>query len=310
MGKLTGAWAGGLTAGLFCLALGKALAAPLEVIATTPDLRSVVQAIGGERLQAASLIADGGNAETYQPRPQDIQKLRAAAMVVRIGLDFDLWLDPLLAKAGRDDLRRGGRGHIDVSNGIALLEVRSAVLDAGSGHGHGGGNPHYWLDPANMEIISTNIVNGLLQVDAGYADYYRRNYQRFVDVLRQNAELWQQRMAEFAGRPLLVYHDSWAYFARRYRLHVVAIVEPKPGIAPSPSRLASLIGDIRRQQINTLVRQVVDPQDSTDLLRDRTGIGVATLAASVGELAPATDYVALMQYNIDTLARALRVTAR
>lgn len=291
--------------GLLLLSSVYVQAATLEVVATTPDLRSLVETIGRQQVQVSNLIAAGSNAETYQPRPQDIQSLQHATLVVRIGLDYDLWLDPLLKKTGRNDIRRGGTAHVDTSNGIALLEIRAAALDASSGHGHGGGNPHYWLDPHNAEIISTNILNGLLRVDPGNSKLYEKNHQQFVKALRSKSTDWQNRMATCAGKPVLAYHDSWAYFARRYRLHVVDIIEPKPGIPPSPARLASLFNTIRQQQVAAIIKQPYDPDNTPRLLADKTGVPVVVLASSVGALPQAPDYLAMMDYNITTLAAAL-----
>ena len=41
------------------------------------------------------------DAEDYQPKPQDVLRLKNARMLVRVGLDYDLWVDRLLAQAGK-----------------------------------------------------------------------------------------------------------------------------------------------------------------------------------------------------------------
>jgi len=59
------------------------------------------------------------------------------------------------------DLRRGQAGHIDASLGVTLLDVYAGGAGPGDGHAHGSGNPHYWLDPKNGEIITANILERL-----------------------------------------------------------------------------------------------------------------------------------------------------
>src|SRR3954470_14134172 len=89
--------------------LGLAAAQPvtterLAVAPTPSDLRSLTEAVGGTRVNVTSLVPPGLDAEEYQPRPQDLARVAQARMIVRVGLDFDVWLDRLLVKAGA---RRG-----------------------------------------------------------------------------------------------------------------------------------------------------------------------------------------------------------
>ena len=45
--------------------------------------------------------------------------------------------------------------------------------------------------------------------------------------------------------PIVAYHNSWPYFARRFRLDFVGFIEIKPGVPPSPSHLAGICVDMR-----------------------------------------------------------------
>ena len=81
----------------------------LQVVTTTTDLRSLAEAVGGDRIVAVSLVPPNLDAEEYQPKPQDVLRLKQARLLVRVGLDYDLWLDRLLAQAGRPEISRGGR---------------------------------------------------------------------------------------------------------------------------------------------------------------------------------------------------------
>lgn len=278
--------------------------AALAVVTTTSDLQSIAEAVGGSQVVATSLAPPLTNAETFQPRPQDLQRLQAAALVVRVGLDYDRWLDGLLKKTGRADLMRRGRAHVDASYGIALLDIRSAVLDATSGHGHGAGNPHYWLDPRNAEIVSANVQQGLSRVDPEHAPAYAANRERFVAALRARQRDWEARLAALVGQPVLAYHDSWAYFARRFRLRIVDVIEPKPGIPPSPARLAALLRTMQQERVRAIIRQPFDPESMPRLLAQKSGAKIVVLAASVGALPPARDYFAMMEYNVAALAAA------
>ena len=80
-------------------------------------------------------------------------------------------------------LRRGGTGYVDASLRIALLDLRGASVGPGDGHAHGSGNPHYWLDPVNAEIITGNILEALARLDPANGCYYENNRLAFLDRL-------------------------------------------------------------------------------------------------------------------------------
>src|SRR5262245_42948677 len=73
---------------------------PIAIVTTTSDLRSLAEAVGGARVSVTSLVPPGLDPEEYQPRPQDLVRVSKARIFVRVGLDFDLWFDRLLAQAG------------------------------------------------------------------------------------------------------------------------------------------------------------------------------------------------------------------
>src|SRR5205807_8048447 len=133
----------------------------IPVVTTTTDLKALVEVVGGAGVAVTSIAPATMDAEDYQPKPQDVARVGGARLVVRVGLDYDLWFDRLLAQSGRTDLMRGQAGYVDASYAIAVLEVRGASVGPSDGHAHGNGNPHYWLDPKNAEIITATILEAL-----------------------------------------------------------------------------------------------------------------------------------------------------
>jgi ABC-type Zn uptake system ZnuABC Zn-binding protein ZnuA len=277
----------------------------LSVVTTTADLRSFTEAVGGARVEVAALTPPGLDPEDYQPRPQDLVRVKKAQAVVRVGLDFDLWADRLLAQAS-GSVRRGAPGYVDASFGIATLDVRGLSI-GGEGHGHGSGNPHYWLDPRNAEIVTGNIQAALASIDPAHADAYAANRLAFLSRLEGRLKDWDERLAALRGVPLVAYHNSWPYFARRFRLEFIGTVEPKPGVPPSPAHLASLIGRMNVRGARIIVRQPHEPSKDAVFVAQRTGGVVAVLAASVGALPGADDYLSLFDVNVAALRAAAGV---
>ena len=278
----------------------------IPVITTTTDLRSLTEAVGGERVAVTNLVPAGMDAEEYQPKPQDALRLKSARAVVRIGLDYDLWAERLLLSAGNPAIRRGGAGYVDASYGIATLEVRGISVGPSDGHAHGHGNPHYWLDPHNAEVITASIVAGLSRVDPDHSAAYEANRAAFLTKLQSKLAEWETKLAPLKAMPIVAYHNSWPYFARRFRLDLVAFIEVKPGVPPSPSHLAGVVRTMRARGVRLIVREPHEPQRDVDFVASKTGAKVVTLAASVGALLQANDYVALFDANVAALLAAVQ----
>ena len=290
------------------LALGQTTPARAEdrirVVATTTDLRSLTETVGGDFIDAVSLVPSNFDAEEYQPKPQDVLRLKDARLVVRVGLDYDLWFDRLLDAAAARELRRGGPGYVDASYGIAPLEVRGVTIGPGDGHAHGSGNPHYWLDPRNAEFITANILWGLTHIDPAHAKTYEANRQAFLARLSVKLTEWEARLAPLKGMPLIAYHNSWPYFARRFWLDFADFLEIRPGVPATPSHLAGIIETMRTRGVRIVVREPHEPERDVTFVAAKSGASVVVLAASVGALPGADDYLSLFDTDVAALVDA------
>jgi ABC-type Zn uptake system ZnuABC Zn-binding protein ZnuA len=276
----------------------------IQVVTTTTDLRSLTEAMGGERVAVTSLVPPNLDAEEYQPRPQDVLRLKDAGMIVRVGLDYDLWLDRLLTQAGNLEIGRGGPGYVDASFAIAALELRGMSVGPGDGHAHGSGNPHYWLDPKNAEIITGTVVECLARIDPANASLYEANRAAFISRLQSKIADWETKLAPLKAIPLVAYHNSWPYFARRFRLDFAGFIETKPGVPPTPAHLAGIVQTMRARGVRLVVREPHEPERDVNFVAGKAGATVVTLAASVGALPGADDYIALFDTNVDALTQA------
>jgi ABC-type Zn uptake system ZnuABC Zn-binding protein ZnuA len=286
------------------LALPCAAQERIAVVTTTSDLKSLVEAVGGDRVAALNLAPPTLDAESYQPKPQDVLRLKSARLFVRVGLDYDLWADRLLAQAGRPEIARGGPNYVDASRGIAVLELRGMSVGPNDGHAHGSGNPHYWLDPENAGIITATLLEALARIDPDHAADYESRRTAFVTRLNERLGAWQAALAPLKGVPIVAYHNSWPYFARRFRLDFLDFIEIKPGIPPGPAHLGGLLQAMRTNGAHLIIREPNDPARDVAFLAGKAGAAIATLAASVGALPAAGDYLALFDTDVAALKTA------
>src|SRR5262245_26477998 len=67
-----------------------------RVVTTSADLKSLVEAVGGDRVEAESLAAPEQDPHGIELKPSQLARLRSAEVLVRIGLDHEPWLDRVL----------------------------------------------------------------------------------------------------------------------------------------------------------------------------------------------------------------------
>jgi ABC-type Zn uptake system ZnuABC Zn-binding protein ZnuA len=120
---------------------------------------------------------------------------------------------------------------------------------------------------------------------------------------------WQSLLAPHRAARLITYHNTWPYFARRFRLDVVDVIETKEGVAPSPARLAKLAAVMRDQKVRVILQEPFEPDEAAQLLARRTSAAVVKLAPLVGSLPEAADYLSLFDTDIGRLAGALAATS-
>ena len=185
------------------------------------------------------------------------------------------------------------------------MEIRGQSVVNEGGHAHGVANPHYWLDPENAAIVTAGIAEALARRIPAEAARILANRERFLGELNARLQRWSAQLAAFTGVKLIAYHNSWPYFARRFRLDIVDFIEPKPGVAPSPAHLAKLIAEGRRANVRAILHEPYEPDDASRLVAQKLGVPFVLLATSVESVAGVKDYLDLFEYNTATLAKAL-----
>jgi ABC-type Zn uptake system ZnuABC Zn-binding protein ZnuA len=299
----TAAWP--RAAGAQSLAPPAPASAALRVVAATTDIAALAAAVGGDSVSVEAIVPPAVDPEAFEPRFGDVEKVRHADLLVRVGIGYDYWLEKLINQVDDKRLMRGGNGYVDASAGIPLLEIRGQTPMNEGGHAHGVANPHYWLDPENAVLVTAGIAEALVRLAPEQHGRIIDNRARFLAELEEHRKRWSALLGPFVGVKLIAYHNTWPYFARRFRLDVVDFVEPRPGVAPSPAHLARLISEGRKRQVRAILHEPYEPDDASRLLAQKLGVPFVLLATSVGSLPGTDDYFALFDYDVAALAKAL-----
>ncbi|MEO5509033.1 MAG: metal ABC transporter substrate-binding protein [Longimicrobiales bacterium] len=295
-----------LAAAAWIAASGGAPAKKLNVVATTPDLASIAVAIGGDAIVVKALAKPTEDAHFVDAKPSSIVTLNRADVLIEGGAELELgWLPALLQSARNPKIAAGAPGRISASQGVRLLEIPTS-FDRSKGDVHSMGNPHFLIDPVNVKIIAANIANHFSQVDPANAALYKANLQKFQTRIDAKLVEWQKQMAPFAGAKIVTYHKDFVYLAERFKLNVVETLEPKPGIAPSPSHLARVISTMKANKTKVILVQPFQNRKTAETVARQTGGVILDLAQQPGAAKGTDTYFDLMDHIVGTIAAALK----
>lgn len=277
----------------------------LEVVATHSALGSIARQVGGNRVSVQTITVPSSDIHSVEARPSVFALLSDADVLIHSGLDLELWKEPSVKGSRNPRIADGRPGNIDASQGIKLLQA-PAVISRSEGDVHLFGNPHYWMDPINALTMARTIAAGLTAVDPGSAELYLGNQKAFEADLKARLRGWLIKALPHKNTPLVVYHDSFPYFVRRFGFQVVATLEPKPRIPPTQKHLLEVLETVEKRAVRVIIREPYHDRDATDFVAQRTGATVVTLSTLPGFREGVDTYQDLIETNLDAILGALR----
>ena len=255
---------------LLSLFISVSAQAKLKVVATLPIFSSIAQEIGKDQVEIVTLGKSNQDPHFIDPKPSYVVALSNADVLVHGGLELESgWLPPLVSQSRNSKILPQSLGNIDVSLGLSLLEVPTGKVDRSAGDIHPAGNPHVWMDPRNVVVISQTIAKKLAQVSPAQADFFMKNQTDFSQDLQSHIKLWQSAIDEVKGQNIITYHKSFTYLADWMHLEVVGHIEPKPGIPPSTSHVDSLIELAKTKPVMAIVSEDFYPKKMPEYLSEK-----------------------------------------
>jgi ABC-type Zn uptake system ZnuABC Zn-binding protein ZnuA len=119
-------------------------------------------------------------------------------------------------------------------------------------------------------------------------------------------ERWMKLMEPVRGAKVVAYHPDVIYFLTRFGLVQVATLEDRPGIPPSPQHLVQIIRLMKADGVKVILVEPWNDFKLAQRVADEAGAKALVFATAVGAVKGADNYIATIDYNVNTLAQVLK----
>ncbi len=320
---------------LIALGLGMSSTAMAEekvpVVASFSILGDLASQVGGEHISLTTLVKANGDAHVYSPSPMDAKAVTHAKLLVVNGLEFEGWMprlvessnfigEKVVASDGIDAMKGGCNHNNDEHQADDSAHEHHAKHDHDDDHHehhaehdhhhHGEFDPHAWNSIANVKIYVGNIEKGLSKVDPKNTSDYEANALHYIQKLDK---LELQLHAEITKIPksqrnVITPHDAFGYFSRDFDVTFIAPQGTSTESEASAADVAAIITQIREDNVTAVFMENIADNRMIEQISRETGAKIGgklfsdALSSSEG---PASTYIEMMQYNVDTIVKAL-----
>lgn len=226
-------------------------AKPIISVSIPPQAYFLSQ-IAGESVDINTLIPQGSDPHTFEFKPSTLSKLQKSDLYLTIGLEFEeIWIPKLKDNLSKTQI-------LSITNGITYLKSQECHHhDHDDHHDHHDHDkerdPHIWLSPKNVKILASNIASILITHFPQNKALYEKNLKEFLEKVSALDSQIIQALSSLKTREFIVYHPSWAYFAKEYNLTQIPIeIEGKE---PKAKELKNLIDTAKKHNIKVIFAQ-------------------------------------------------------
>lgn len=224
----------------------------LSIITTTSNLASLVESIGGDKVEVESLCKGTQDPHFLEAKPSYTYKLSKADLLVSIGADLEVgWLPLVIRGSHNPKLREGQVGHLVASHNLNLIEKLGDNISRVDGDVHPQGNPHFMLSPIMASKVAEAVAQRLGELDATHIKSYQENLEKFKTEMTALVNKWKKILPQ--GLKVISHHRTLSYLYQDFSVVNLDYLEPKPGIPPTSSHIINLIQRAKLQKIEKII---------------------------------------------------------
>ncbi|NJR62855.1 MAG: zinc ABC transporter solute-binding protein [Cyanobacteria bacterium CRU_2_1] len=295
----------------------------LQVVTTFLPITQFTKAVAGDRAEVTQLLPINVGPHDYQAKPEDVQRLTEADVLVQNGLEMEEFLEDLVANADNPNLRI-----IDSSEGIATIsnedverhahaegeehehaegEEHEGEEHAEAGHHHHGEfNPHIWLDPKRAIEQVENIRDGLIAADPQGEVEYTTNAAAYIQQLQELDAETTKLLQLYAGKTFVAFHDFAPYFAESYNLKANFLVDV-PEENPSPEDVKRVTDEVQESNLKAILTEPQAGENAFAALAKDLNVQISTfdpIETGGSEALEPNYYITTMRQNVQGLVTA------
>ena len=212
--------------------------ARVSVVATTTQVGSIVDEIGGDDVVLTVLLQPGVEAHDFEITPATGAAIEEADLILKSGAGLELWLDEAIGTIGGADRVR------DLSDGIELRTPDGEI------------DPHYWLSAPNAIRMVENARDALAAAAPDAADAITERAVVLIGRLEEADGAIRALIDEIPDdrRLIVTDHDALGYFIDQYGLTFGGSVFPSLDVTAEPSArdIEALVATIREHDIRAI----------------------------------------------------------
>lgn len=280
--------------------------AAINIFACEPEWASLVDELGGERVQSYSATTAFQDPHHIEARPSLIAKVRQADLLICSGAELEVgWLPVLQRQAGNNSILPGKPGYFEAAAVVKRLDV-PVTIDRSMGDVHASGNPHVHLDPRRILIIAMALSERLAELDPDGQLYYKKRLTSFTQRWQQAIKRWQQQAVRLKGVRIVVHHRDWVYLFDWLDIEIAGALEPKPGLPTTAGHLVNLKKSLTENPASMIVYTQYQNARAAKRLGQMTDLPVVKLAYTVGANEQVKDLFSLFDITIQQLVEVVK----
>ncbi|MDP4126772.1 MAG: metal ABC transporter substrate-binding protein [Bacillota bacterium] len=267
----------------------------MTVVTSISPLADLIRQVGGNKVKVINLVPAGSDPHEYEPKPTDVRDVAASSLFFANGVGEELYLDKVIKNAANSNLHT-----VILSDGLTIMGKEQGGL----------GNPHLWLDVQNAKKYVEKIQAALSQTYPDYKSYFSQNAASYLSELTQ-LDQWintQIMTIPTDARKMVVLHDAWSYYAKRYGLSFVQPLLHTGEAEPSAKDYAELINIVREQKVRAVFSEAGFNPKLAQQLASETGVKFIDSLHddTLGDTPDTNSYIGIMKSNTNSIVSALK----
>ena len=267
------------------------------ILTTFTVLADMAQNVAGDKAIVESITKTGSEIHGYEPTPSDLARGQGADLILDNGLNLERWADRFYNSFPKVQ-------HLTLSDGITPVDISEDSY-------RGKPNPHAWMSPQNAIIYVENIRKALVNLDPPNAETYNKNAATYSEQIKQ-IDLKLKTAIDTVPpekRYMVSCEGAFSYITRDYGLKEVYIWPVNASQLATPKQVEKVINIVKENKIPAVFCESTVSDKAQRQVAKETGAkfaGVFYVDSLSPANGPASTYLKLLEYNINTLTNGLK----